>query len=96
MKHPKFNEKSRGSKRIKKIDEMDYTTVDQYINNNRIESARSKYPGYSRSQIADVMREVVNDVKMDLEKDGHTWNKLYAKRVTRFAQNTVVEGAEII
>ena len=94
VKHPKFDEKVRGSKKERKFDDTDYDTVDQYINDNRVESALSKFPGYKKHQIGDVMRELVNDVKEDMKKDGHRWDKKFQKRINSFAQKTVVRGAE--
>lgn len=94
VKHPKFDEKVRESGRQKKIDDTDYSVVDQYINDNRVESAMSKFLGYKKHQIGDVMREVVADVQADMKKDGHRWNKKFQKRITKFAQKAVVSGAE--
>lgn len=93
VKHPKFDEKVRGKKE-RKFDDTDYDTVDQYINENRVQSALSKFPGYRKHQIGDVMREIVNDVKEDMKKDGHRWDKKFQKRINAFAQKTVVGGAE--
>jgi len=93
IKHPKFEERQR-SKKEKKFDDVDYSIVDQYINENRIMSAMSKYPGYRKHQIGDVMREIVSDVEKDMKKDGHRWDKKFGKRIAAFAQKTVVQGAE--
>ena len=93
VKHPKFDEKIKERKE-RASDDTDYSVVDQYINDNRIMSAMSKFPGYRRHQIGDVMREIVEDVKEDMKKDGHRWNKKFQKRITKFAQKTVVQGAE--
>ena len=94
VKHPKFDEKVRGPKKERKFDDTDYDTVDQYINDNRVQSALSKFPGYKKHQIGDVMRELVNDVREDMKKDGHRWDKKFQKRINSFAQKTVVRGAE--
>lgn len=94
VKHPKFEERVRGPKKEKKFDDIDYTIVDQYINENRIMSAMSKYPGFRKHQIGDVMREIVQDVEKDMKKDGYRWDKKYGKRIAAFAQKTVVQGAE--
>lgn len=93
VKHPKFDEKIKGAKKEKKFDDIDYSIVDEYINDNRVQSAISKYPGYRKHQIGDVMREIVSDVEKDMKKDGHRWDKKYAKRITKFAQTTVVGWA---
>ena len=93
VKHPKFDEKIR-ARRERKIDETDYSIVDQYINENRVQSAISKFPGYKRHQIGDVMLEIIRDIQEDMKKDGHRWNKKFQKRITRFAQKTVVGEAE--
>jgi hypothetical protein len=92
VKHPRFEEKIK-TKKEKKFDDTDYDLVDQYINENRVASAISKFPGYNKQQIGDVLREIVKDVEEDMKKDGHRWNKKYAKRITSFAQKTVVQGA---
>lgn len=94
VKHPKFDEKVRGQKKERASDDTDYTVIDEYINDNRVESALSKFPGYKKHQIGDVMREIVDDVKEDMKKDGHRWDKKFQKRINRFAQKTIVQGAE--
>lgn len=94
VKHPNFDEKIRESGKERKVDDTDYSVVDQYINDNRVESAMSKFLGYKKHQIGDVMREVIADVQADMKKDGHRWNKKFQKRITKFAQKAVVEGAE--
>ncbi len=94
VKHPKFDEKVKGSPKERKFDDTDYTIVDQYINENRVQSALSKFPGYKKHQIGDVMREIAKDVEEDMKKDGHRWNKKFGKRIARFAQKIVVMGAE--
>lgn len=93
VKHPKFDEKIK-SKKEREPDDTDYSIVDQYINDNRVMSAMSKFPGHKKHQIGDVMREIVEDVKRDMKKDGHRWNKKFQKRITKFAQKTVVESAQ--
>jgi Rnl2 family RNA ligase len=95
VKHPKFEEKQRERKRPKKQDDFDYSPVEPYVNENRAHSAMSKFPGYKKDQIGDVLREVVNDIKNSMEKDGLEWEKQYCKYINRQISKIVVKGADV-
>lgn len=96
IKHPRFEEKVRAaSRKNKKKDDTDYSPVAPYLNENRIQSATSKYPGYKKSQIGDVMRAIVNDIQKDMKKDGLRWSKKYCKYINRYASKYVVRNASL-
>ena len=98
MVHPQFRERLKSSSIQRKLEadkvKNDYTIVDEYINENRAQSAISKYPGYTRKQIGDVMKEIVSDVKEDMEKDGKEWHKHYGRRISDFSKKIVVQEAD--
>lgn len=91
--HPQFQEKIRGAKKKNKLEGVDFTPVIPYVNENRANSAMSKFPGYKKHQIGDVMREIVDDVKTDMKKDGVKWEKVYSKYINKNVSKFVVEGA---
>lgn len=96
VKHPNFEEKVRkSSKKKKKKDDFDYSPVDPYVNENRAQSAMSKFPGYGRSKIGDVLREIVRDVEESMKKDGLKWEKQYCKYINKKLSKIVVEGADV-
>ena len=93
VKHPKFDEKVRGTKKKNKLEGVDFTPVIPYVNENRAHSAMSKFPGYKRHQIGDIMREIVTDVQTDMKKDGLKWDKVYSKYINKNISKFVVQGA---
>ena len=93
VKHPKFDEKVRGAKKKNKLEGVDFSPVDPYVNENRANSAMSKFPGYRKHQIGDVMREIVEDIKTDMKKDGVKWDKVYSKYINKNVSKFVVQGA---
>jgi hypothetical protein len=92
VKHEKFEEKNRGEKKNKLAD-VDFSPVEPYVNENRAISAMSKFPGYKKHQIGDVMREIVEDVKKEMKKDGVKWDKVYTKFINKNCSQFVVRGA---
>ena len=93
VKHPNFDEKIRGAKKKNKLEGVDFTPVSPYVNENRAHSAMSKFPGYKKHQIGDVMREIVTDVQTDMKKDGVKWDKVYSKYINKNVSKFVVQGA---
>jgi hypothetical protein len=93
VKHPKFDEKVRGAKKKNKLEGVDFSPVEPYVNENRANSAMSKFPGYRKHQIGDVMREIVDDVKQEMKDDGVKWEKVYSKYINKNVSKYVVQGA---
>lgn len=91
VKHPRFDEKVRGEKK-NKLEGVDFSPVEPYVNENRAISAMSKFPGYKKHQIGDVMREIVEDVKQEMKKDGLKWDKVYSKFINKNVSQYVVRG----
>ena len=96
VKHPKFEEKVRASgKKSRKTDTFDYSPVAPYVNENRAQSAMSKFPGYKKSKIGDVLREIVRDVESAMKKDGLKFEKQYNKYINKQMSKIVVEGCDV-
>jgi len=95
VKHPKFEEKIRKSKKKKKVDDFDYSPVEPYVNENRAQSAMSKFPGYKRSKIGDVLREIIRDIEEAMKKDGLKFEKQYCKYINKQLSKIVVNGADV-
>jgi len=95
IKHQNFDEMVRKPKNKKPRIEYDYSDIDPYINENRIQSAMSKFPGYTKKLIGDVMREIVLDVKKDSAKDDIVWEKHYSKYINKQVQKTVIKECSV-
>lgn len=97
IKHPKFDEKRNAPKRAnrRKFEDIDYSPVEPYVNENRIQSAISKFPEYKKHQIGDVMREIVRDVQADMKKDNLRWDRKYCKYINQFASKIVVREVSV-
>ena len=93
VKHSKFDEKSGGGKKKNKLEGVDFSPVEPYVNENRAVSAMSKFPGYRKHQIGDVMREIVDDIKKEMKQDGVKWDKVYTKFINKNCSQFVVRGA---
>jgi Rnl2 family RNA ligase len=92
VKHENFNEKKQ-AKKTPIVDYTDYTILDSYITENRVESAMSKYPEYTKKDIGRILKEICDDIKQEMKKDGIEWCKPYGKYINNKSHKKVVQEA---
>jgi len=88
-KNPEFLERSKPSKEKKEIPEtiveMQKELLEDYINMNRVTSAISKFPEFTKKQFGTIIQEVIRDIREDArnderftelskDEDKHVWN----------------------